>query len=90
MLVVKLFTDTPKPQSGGTYLGWEVSPLCGCELNIKELLPTYHRFAVGKFNQVRKSYKKQKDPLKISAGLFIEMKFVEVRAIGRNRPPKLQ
>ena len=58
MLVVKLFTDTTKPQSGGTYLGWKVSLLRGYELNITELLPTYHRFAVGKFNQVRKSYKK--------------------------------
>jgi len=55
MLVVKSFADNLKPQSGGTYQGWEVSLLCGYGLNIMELLPTYHRFAVGKSNQVRKS-----------------------------------
>ena len=56
MLVAKSFANNPKPQSGGTYQGWEVSPLRGCGLTIIELLPTYHRFAVGKFNQVHKSY----------------------------------
>ena len=56
MLVVKSFADNSKPQSGGTYQGWEMSPLCGYGLNVMELLPTYHRFAVCKCNQVRKSY----------------------------------
>ena len=56
MLVVKSFADNPKPQSGGTYQGWEVSTLCGLGLIVMELLPKYHRFAVGKSNQVRKSY----------------------------------
>ena len=54
MLVVRQFAGIPKPQSGGTYQGWEVSPLRGCGLIIKELLSTYHCFAVGKSNQVRK------------------------------------
>ena len=56
MLVVKSFADNLKPQSGGAYQGWEVSPLCGYGLNVMKLLPKYHRFAVGKSNQVRKSY----------------------------------
>ena len=55
MLVVKLFANNFKPQSGGTYQGWEVSPLRGYRLTIVKLLPTYHRFAVDKFNHVRKS-----------------------------------
>ena len=40
MLVVKSFADNSKPQSGGTYQGWEVSPICGCGLIIMKLLST--------------------------------------------------
>ena len=56
MLVVKLSVGKAKPQSGATWQGREVLPLCGSGLTILALLPMSHRFAVGKCNQVRKPY----------------------------------